>query len=138
MDQAEKRGIWLLVLTVAVIAFAGWWFFLRKPVIIRQHPQPPAETVGVGLYLGRNQKTHKFEVRRVFPDSPAAQAGITPGLILNKVGEVDAESRNIKDLSKLLTGPVGSTVHLEMLDTNGTATELDIVRQKFLNRSTNK
>jgi C-terminal processing protease CtpA/Prc len=136
MDKAEKRGIWLIVLTLVIIAGAVGYFHWHKPVLIKLGPQPPKETVGVGLYLGRNAKTHQFEVRRVFPNSPAQLAGVTPGLILNKVDGVEAESKNIKDLSKLLSGPAGSSVTLEMMDTNGTVTQVEITRAKFINQST--
>jgi C-terminal processing protease CtpA/Prc len=135
MDKAEKRGVWMLVLTAAVILGTLGYSHWHKPVIIKRGPEPPKETVGVGLYLGRNPKTHKFEVRRVFPNSPAQLAGVTPGLILNKVAGVDAESLNIKALSKLLSGPVGSSVTIELMDTNGAVTQVQIIRAKFVNQS---
>jgi RNA polymerase sigma factor (sigma-70 family) len=99
------------------------------------HGQPPLAIVGVGLYLGRNQATHQFEVRRVFPNSPADRAGVAPGLIVNKVGNVLAETKSIKELSQLLSGPVGTKVTVEILDTNGQRNVVELVREQFLNRS---
>jgi C-terminal processing protease CtpA/Prc len=121
-------------LVAVVLVVAGvWWHKASqpKPVV-----KPPLTIVGVGLYLGRDQATHKFVVRKVFPNSPAEKAGIVPGLVLNKVGDVFAETKNIKELSALLMGPEGSTVTVEMLNTNDSATtNLELIRKKFVNRS---
>jgi len=135
-ENFGKRLAWAIGVATAItliVAGAYWHKSIRpKPVA-----KPHLAVVGVGLYLGRNQQTRKFEVKKVFPNSPAEKAGVIPGLILNKVGNVLAETKNIKDLSKLLMGPVGSKVTVEMMDTNsGDTTNLELVREQFLNRST--
>jgi C-terminal processing protease CtpA/Prc len=125
-------GIGVAITAILLVVGALWHKSTR--------PKPAAKVqlavVGVGLYLGRNQETRQFEVKRVFPNSPAEKAGVVPGLVLNKVGNVLAQTKNIKDLSKLLMGPVGSKVTVEMMDTNnGQTTQLELVREQFLNRS---
>lgn len=127
----------LTIAAVALVVGTGGYFLVWKKIHAHPAPaSPPLAIVGVGLYLGRNQQTREFEVRKVFPNSPAEKAGLVPGLILYKVDNVLAETKNIKDLSKLLTGPVGSKVTVEMTDTNnGETKRVELLREQFLNRS---
>jgi C-terminal processing protease CtpA/Prc len=121
--------------TIAVVTVCGY-FYWRSLSHSKPVAKAPLTVVGVGLYLGRNQATRKFEVKRVFTNSPAANAGIVPGVVINKVDGILAETKSIKELSALLTGPVGSIVKLETINTNtGDVSEIQVLRKKFLNRS---
>jgi C-terminal processing protease CtpA/Prc len=127
---ATRLGIGVII--IGLIAAGTYWLWPH-----RKAPTKPSLVVaGVGLYLGRNQETHKFEVRKVFPNSPAEKAGVMPGLVLNKVNDTLAETNTIKGLSALLMGPVGSKVMVELIDTNGTAETVEMIREKFVNKST--
>jgi C-terminal processing protease CtpA/Prc len=119
--------------TVVILAIVGLnWF--KKPVS-KLPAQPPLTVVGVGLYLGRNEETRKFEVRKIFRGSPAEKAGITTGVVLNKVNDALAETNTIKQLSALLMGPVGTKVTLEIIDANGATQQVVLLREPFLNRA---
>jgi C-terminal processing protease CtpA/Prc len=134
-NSGKRAALGISAAIVIILLAAGtFWFKARRPVpVIKQ----PLTAAGVGLYLGRNQDTHKFEVRRVFPNSPAEKAGLVPGQVLNKVNNVFAETKSIKELSALLMGPVGSKVTVEIIDTNtGAASQVELVREHFPNRST--
>lgn len=133
--NSRSRSVAIVVAILVVLFGIGGYWWLRQP---KPHARrPPLAVVGVGLYLGRNKDTHKFEVTRIFPNSPAEKAGLIPGLVLNKVGNSLAETNNIKQLSALLMGPAGSIVTVEVIDTNGTASSVDMIREKFVNKSTN-
>jgi C-terminal processing protease CtpA/Prc len=129
---------WIVILGLFLIAGAlsfavVHWFLPRsaKPVA-----RPQLTVAGVGLYLGRDKTTRKFVIKRVFPNSPAEKAGLVPGLVVNKVSNVLAETKSIKELSGLLTGPVGTKVEVEIMDTNSSSvTEVELIREKFLNVS---
>jgi hypothetical protein len=127
-------GIAALVLLLLVGGVAFW---VLQPAL--KEPAPPAKpavTTGIGLFVGRDQNTGQFVVRRTFPNSPAAKAGIEAGLILLRVDGVLAEEKNITELSRLLVGPVGSKVVLEFIDPKaGTTNPMEIIRQQFENRS---
>ncbi len=115
-----------------MVAVGAYWFTSTRP---KKVVNPPLVVVGVGLYLGRNQETHKFVVSRIFPNSPAEKAGLVPGLILNKVNNVLAEEKKIKELSKLLMGPVGTKVILETIDPNDNTNQVELLREEFVNHS---
>jgi RNA polymerase sigma factor (sigma-70 family) len=129
---AMKTKTILTLLLVSGLLVTGGYLITRHP---RKPANPPLTIIGVGLYLGRNQQTHKFEVRRVFPNSPAAQAGVVPGLVVNKIDGVTAETKSIKELSALLAGKPGTTVKVEVIEPDGTTRELDLARQQFVNKS---
>lgn len=134
-ENSGNRTGWIIGVAAAVVlAVAGLlWFKATRPKPV---PKRQLAVVGVGLYLSRNKDTRQFVVTRAFPGSPADKAGIVPGLVLNKVGDSLAETNNIKGLSKLLMGPIGTTVTVEMMDTNnGNTTQIQLVREQFLNRS---
>jgi len=123
-----------LVLLVALAGVAYW--FLRPDLAPPPPPPKPAAVTGIGLFVARDQATHQFVVRRTFPNSPAAKAGIPSGLILNKVDGVLAELQNINSLSALLRGPEGTKVALEFIDPKTGATNVvELTRQVFENKS---
>jgi C-terminal processing protease CtpA/Prc len=131
MSKKSTIGLIAGIIGVLVITMGLYWY-LHRP---KPKAKPSLIVAGVGLYLGRNQETRKFEVRKVFANSPAEKSGIAPGLILNKVGDVLAETKNIKELSALLMGPVGSKVTVEMMDSNGVTSVVELTREKFVNKS---
>lgn len=123
-------GAAILIGIIAVIAHR---FMAPRPKAVAK---PQLTVVGVGLYVLRDPDTGQFIVTRTFANSPAQKAGITKGLILNKIDGVLAETKPSKALSKMLVGPVGSKVTLELIDTNdGTTHQVELTRAQFVNHS---
>ena len=132
-SPSQNAWIKLVVILIIPLTLISYWMFSSRP-------KPPARrelvVVGVGLYVKRNPDTHKYEVRKIFPYSPAEKAGLITGLVLNRVNGSLVETRSIKELSTLLLGNVGSKVTLELIDLNGTSTNVELLRAPFVNRST--
>jgi hypothetical protein len=129
-------GICAAVLLILLVG-AGVLYWLIQPEF--RQPQPvakPAAVTGIGLFVGRDQDTRQFVVRRTFPNSPAAKAGIAAGLVLNHIDGVLAEEKSINELSAMLRGPVGTKVVLEFIDPHaGTTNQIELIREQFENRS---
>lgn len=138
-------GVWVVL--VALTAYLTLVVFpgvrpSNSPSAIRAAnapaPEPPPKdttVTGVGVLVTRNE-AGKFEITRVFPNSPAEKAGLAKGMLLTKVGNVETATKMRGELFKLLVGPVGSKVVLEVSDKNGdNARSVEIIRQQFLNRS---
>jgi hypothetical protein len=108
---------------------------------VYRNPSPPvvhspAVVTGIGLFIVRDPQTQKFILRRTMPNSPAQQAGIPLGLILNKVDGVEVESKNITEISAMMRGQVGTTISLEFINPNtGETSQYEIARGTFENRS---
>ena len=73
---------------------------------------------GVGLLVRRSGQ--RLIISQVAPQGPAALSGIRPGDALDAVDEVSTQARSTTDVSALLRGRPGTTVHL--LVTRGTTT----------------
>lgn len=121
------------IVAITLLVIGAYWFISSRP---KKATGPSLVVVGVGLYVAQNPETQKFAITRIFPNSPAEKAGLAPGLILNKIDGLLAETKNIKELSKLLMGPVGSKVNIETIDRNGDTNQVEVLREQFINRST--
>jgi len=134
MSTSGKVKASVAILVVLIAALVGYFLLSNQTQL---PPTKPLATVGVGLYLVRDMQTKKFKIKRIFPNSPAEEAGLIPGLILNKVNGILAEQKNIKELSALLAGPEGTTVIVETIDQSGNSKTMELIRESFVNRSTN-
>lgn len=85
---------------------------------------------GIGVLVSQNIKTGLVTAAKVFAGSPAEKAGMLPGDILYKVGDVDVTSMDIDIIvSNYIKGMEGTVVRLTVL--RGTEyVELKMVRGK--------
>jgi C-terminal processing protease CtpA/Prc len=69
--------------------------------------------MNMGLTLGVKDKM--IEITGVLPGTPAAKAGLTPGLIIQRI-DGDDTSRMDLAMAKYMCGPIGGTADLELID----------------------
>ena len=138
--KRSRKGLLLgigIAALLLLIAAAGLVYWLFQPEI-KPAPAParPERVVGIGVIVSRDPESGQYVVRRTFPNSPAANAGIAAGLVLYKVDGALVETNTIGQLSRLLVGPVGTKVVLELVDPQaGTTNQMELVREPFENRS---
>ena len=90
------------------------------------------EFVGVGILLRMDPQTHEVVIQQIVPDSPAANAGITNGLIVSKVDSNPMQGRPLAQCANLIRGPVGTTVQLELVTRDRSQTNsVELTRQKL-------
>ena len=71
---------------------------------------------GIGVMVSQNIKTGLVTVIKVFKDSPGEKAGILPGDVLYKVGEVEVATEDLDLIvSKHIKGMEGTVVRLTVL-----------------------
>jgi len=70
--------------------------------------------IGVRLKLDEEQEERRIVIADVVDNSPAAQAGIRPGDELVSVAGRSTKGMSLEDASKLIRGPVGTVVRLEV------------------------
>ena len=89
------------------------------------------ELVGVGIAVRTNPQ-HAVVVQQVLPNTPAAEARITAGLLIRKVDGISLDGKPLVECVQLIRGPIGSTVQLELAapDTGQTHT-VELTRRKI-------
>ena len=94
-------------------------------------PVQPEEIVGIGAVLRSDNRTGAIQIVNVLPDSPAFQAGLTSGLIIQKVDDVEIAGLGLAKCVSLLRGPAGSKVRVEVIDPDAESTNVvELIRQR--------
>jgi carboxyl-terminal processing protease len=76
-----------------------------------------------GIGVDFTQRTNEpVKASRVHPGSPAEKAGIKPGEFLIAVDGTNVVSMSLTSAVKVVRGPVGTFVTLQLADTNRTQT----------------
>jgi len=131
------KSIIAIVVGAAVLLAAGLvtrFHHPRKPVHpvrIQQMPRV-TEIVGVGIALRMDTQAQAAIVQDVIANTPAAEAGITRGLMVSKIDGVSMEGRPLAELVNLIRGPVGTTVQLELIAPDRSQTNtVELIRRKI-------
>src|SRR5262249_30052403 len=116
-DMKEKRGVVVLTTDNELRTEAiGWTLVQKFPLTAESAKDFAHELVGIGAALDLNAQTHVLSITKVFAKSPADQAGLSAGLVIQKIDGNSLEGKNMSDCLKLLRGPTGSKVQLEVID----------------------
>ncbi|HKX60344.1 MAG TPA: PDZ domain-containing protein [Verrucomicrobiae bacterium] len=97
---------------------------------------PPIDdhgVVGIGVALVRpNVANGVAQIDRVLPDSPAEQAGLMAGMNVHKVDGIPLRGLSLPETTRLIRGPAGSTVQLELYyGVDGEKFTVEVTRQKL-------
>ncbi len=102
-----------------VVVVCAWWAIYASIAAIANHSwsstQGAQEAItGIGVELG--EKDHKVIVRQIVPNTPAAKAGLSAGLVIQKIDGATTDGKSLKDCGDMVRGPAGSRVRLELVD----------------------
>ena len=120
----NKKTAIAIATCIAILMVAGvLWFVFQPPKQVSHRPPQRTtdgapvtkELVGVGLVLRNDVGGHAYVVDQVVPNSPAAEAHITAGMIISKVDDVSIGDKSLADCANLVRGPAGTKVRLEMV-----------------------
>ena len=109
-------------------------YFLRphqksEELPISSQAQPPI--TGVGIALGVRNNT--VRIVKVLPNTPAARAGLTEGLVVQKIDGTVTENGNLKDCVEMIRGVAGTKVTLELIDTaSGATNTVELTRERLM------
>lgn len=91
----------------------------------------PRSIVGVGLML-RQSPGRPLSIMDVIANTPASQAGLAPGLVVEKIDGTETEGMNLKQSAEMMRGPEGTAVTLEIIDPkNDTTNTMTLTREKI-------
>lgn len=132
-DMKQHRGVVVLTtdndLTVESI---GWTLLQHKPLNAQSAKEFEHELVGIGAALDMNKQTHVLSMTKVFPNSPAADAGLTAGMTIHKIDNNPLDTRSLAECLQLLRGEAGTKVRLELHMADGSIKNVELIRKKFL------
>ena len=95
-------------------------------------PPPQDEIVGIGAILRQDRDRGATMIVGVAPGSPAAAAGLAGNFVILKIDDIAAEGIGLQECVKRTRGPAGTTVRLELFDTEANETRtLTLTRQRI-------
>jgi D-alanyl-D-alanine-carboxypeptidase/D-alanyl-D-alanine-endopeptidase len=131
----DKRQRGVVVLTTAndVSPEAIGWTLLQRLPLKRENANEFAkEIVGLGFTFDLDQ-THMLRITKVYPKSSAGQAGLSSGLIIQKINAVPTAGKSIAECFNLLRANGSPKVRLELVNPERKETNtVELTRGKFL------
>jgi membrane protease YdiL (CAAX protease family) len=102
-----------------VVFVCSWWAIALSMIeIAKQTRSTPSQAqpafAGIGVELGA--KENQLVILQVLPNTPAAAAGLSRGLVIQKIDGTTTAGKPPSDCGDLVRGPVGSKVKLELID----------------------
>jgi D-alanyl-D-alanine-carboxypeptidase/D-alanyl-D-alanine-endopeptidase len=136
-DKQQRRGVVVLStdndLSVEAV---GWTILQRLPLTEERKKLFVREMFGIGIQMDLSEQTGALEITKVLPESPAAKAGLSTGLVIQKIDGVQASGKSMEEYLTLLRGPAGTKVRLELVSPGRNETNtVELTRQKYVPRS---
>jgi len=137
-DKNKLRGV--VVLANQKVALAntypiGWRILQQAPLKGMEISAVVAmqEFVGAGIALDLDKQTRALRVTRIFPNTPASQAGISAGLIIQRINGVATAGKSLAECMELSPGGIGTKVQMELVNAERKQTNtIEVTKQKFL------
>jgi CubicO group peptidase (beta-lactamase class C family) len=133
-DKEHRRGVVVLSNQTALHASPiGYAILQRLPLSKESGTYFVREMVGIGTALASDEQSGRLRISRVIPKSPAARAGLSAGTFIQRINGVSVEGKSLTECLRLMGGPVGTKVGLELVRAERKETNtVELVRQKFL------
>jgi D-alanyl-D-alanine-carboxypeptidase/D-alanyl-D-alanine-endopeptidase len=133
-DKKQRRGV--VVLSTAndlSVEAIGWTVLQRLPLTRDSTMEFARQIEGFGFAFDVDKSTHMPRVTKVYRGSPASQAGLIVGVVIQRIGDVPTAGKSAADCLALLHANGRSTVRLELLDPQRNETNtLELTRGKFV------
>jgi len=136
-DKKQHRAVAVLSNQTALHASPiGYSILQRLPLTRESGIQFVREIVGIGTALASDEKTGMLRITKVIPKSPAAEAGLSAGRLIQRINGISVEGKSLTECLGIMAGPVGTKVRLELVNPERKETNtVELVRQKFLTLS---
>src|SRR3989441_6689773 len=133
-DKKQRRSVVVLTTANDVSPEAIGWTLLQRLPLKRENTNEFAkEIVGLGFAFDLDKKTHMLLVTKVYPQSPASQAGLAAGLIIQKIEKVPTAGKTVAECAVLLRANGSPKLRLELVNIERKETNtVELTRGKFL------
>ncbi len=133
-DRKQRRGVVVLSNHKAMHAApVGITLLQGLPLTRDSLARFRHEMVGIGAVMLSDPETHALSIKEVIPGSPAAKAGLSAGLTIQKIDGRGIEGKTLAECMALLRGEGGTSLRLEVVDADrGETNNVELTRQRFL------
>jgi CubicO group peptidase (beta-lactamase class C family) len=133
-DKQKRRGVVVLTNQMKVDSQCiGWTILQGMPLTKENITFRVREVVGLGFALDTDEKTGLPRLLTVFPKSPAGAAGLSAGLVIQKINGIALEGKSLQECLRMTGGPAGEKAQLELFDPTRNETKVvELTRAKFL------
>ncbi len=104
--------------------------YLSKEEMQEFTEETNSEYVGIGVYISRNIADNTILIVGTMKESPAQQAGLQAGDIIEKVDGISYTGEQLNDATKVLKGKEGTDVKVTVLR-DGKEIEMTVTRKKI-------
>jgi C-terminal processing protease CtpA/Prc len=108
----------------------GWTLLRRLPLTSLSALRFAHEIIGLGASLAADDQAGTVRITKVFPNSPAQQAGVTAGLIIQSINGRSVAGKSTSECLQLLAGPLGAEERLELVNPERTKTNSFALRRQ--------
>lgn len=91
--------------------------------------QLSGEYVGIGVVISPSKNTDAIEIVRVFPGTPAEEAGLMPGDIIDSIDGISARGQDLDQVSARVKGKAGTSVKLK-IERSGAFIDFTAIRRQ--------
>ena len=131
-DMQQRRGVVALTTSARFGIEEIGQAALRRLSLRDNVLEITLEPVGIGAELKLEPANHALRIMKIIPNSPASQAGLPAGLIIQKIDDVSTASKSLAECVNLIRGKAGTKVRLELVTEDGSKTNtMEITRAKF-------
>jgi D-alanyl-D-alanine-carboxypeptidase/D-alanyl-D-alanine-endopeptidase len=132
-DKKQHRGVVILSnQRYCHSSTVGWTVLQGLPLTKESGTRMILELAGIGASLAVDKETQLLQITKVFPQTPAYNAGLTNGLLIQKINDQSTIGKTPDACAQLIRGPVGSKVRLELINPSRNETNtIELTRQKF-------
>lgn len=133
-DKRNRRGVVVLSNQMAVNPVGvGTAILQGVPLSWENITYFVREIVGVGIALDTDRKTGLLRITTVYPRSPAGQAGLSAGIVIQKINGVSVAGKSVQECLGMIGGPTGIKVRFEIFHPERKETNtVELMRQKFV------
>jgi membrane protease YdiL (CAAX protease family) len=114
-----------------------WWAIYGSIAHIVNHSRSttnPAQQPYTGIGVALGTKDNKVIIIHVVPNAPAAKAGLSYGLVIQKIDGTTTDGKSLTDCAGMLGGPADSKVKLDLVDpTNNKTNTVELARASIQN-----
>jgi CubicO group peptidase (beta-lactamase class C family) len=131
-DKKQNRGVVVLSNRLELLPSEPiGWLLLEGVRLSRETAMvlmPDSKAANVGVTLGFDRPSRTIRITQIRPSSPAAQAGLADGLIVQKINDISTTQKSVLECDCLVHGTAGSSVRLELVDAQGKTKTVELQR----------